>query len=100
VNNFKNDQKKFTTRPGLYRVWVPLHNDGKVPLISIWIDPTIAALKRQLSHEGIGPSGISDGAVAEEIEDSRRWGLYCSGSGCQSEDEFTRSYRLTGSCAA
>jgi hypothetical protein len=100
MNNFTNDYKKFAARPGLYRVWVPLHNDGKAPLISIWIDPTMRALERQLSHEGIGPSSVNDGEVAEEIEDSRRWGLYCSGSGCQNGDEFTRSRRLTGSCAA
>jgi hypothetical protein len=100
MNNFTNDRKKFTARPGLYRVWVPLHNDGKAPLISIWIDPTMTAFERQQSHEGIRPSGVRDGEVAEEIEDSRRWGLYCSGSGCQSGDEFSRRYRLTGSCAA
>ncbi len=100
MNNFTNDSKKFISRPGLYRVWVPLHDDGKAPLISIWIDPTMTAFERQQRHEGIGPSGVSDGAIAEEIEDLRRWGLYCSGSGCQSRNEFRRSSRPTGSCAA
>jgi hypothetical protein len=35
----------FTTRSNLCRVWVPLHNDGKAPLISIWIDPSLCAFE-------------------------------------------------------
>ena len=35
----------FATRPTLYRIWVPLHGDGGVPLVSIWIDPALAAFK-------------------------------------------------------
>jgi hypothetical protein len=31
----------FATRPSLYQVWVPLHDDGKAPLVSIWIDPAL-----------------------------------------------------------
>lgn len=60
-----------TRRPGLYRVWVPLHNDGKAPLICIWIDPAMPAFERQLSHEGVGglSGGAGDGAIAEQIED-------------------------------
>ncbi len=32
-------------RTGLYRVWVPLHDDGQAPLISIWIDPMMTAFE-------------------------------------------------------
>jgi hypothetical protein len=32
-----------SNRNGLYRVWVPLHNDGKVPLVCVWIDPKMTA---------------------------------------------------------
>jgi hypothetical protein len=35
----------FAIRPTLYRIWVPLRDDGAVPLVSIWIDPTLAAFK-------------------------------------------------------
>jgi hypothetical protein len=37
---------KLNERRGLYRVWVPLHDDGKAPLISIWIDPAMTAIER------------------------------------------------------
>jgi hypothetical protein len=30
---------------GLCRVWVPLHDDGKAPLISIWVDPAMGAFE-------------------------------------------------------
>jgi hypothetical protein len=35
----------FTTHPTLYQIWVPLHDDGGVPLVSIWIDPTLTAFQ-------------------------------------------------------
>jgi hypothetical protein len=64
--------RNFTTRLGLYRVWVPLHDDGTAPLISIWIDPTMTTFEQEQGHEEIGPSGVSDSAIAEKIEDSMR----------------------------
>jgi len=45
MTNFTSNFGNFTTRSGLYRVWVPLRDDGKSPLISIWIDPTLRAFK-------------------------------------------------------
>ena len=47
ANNVKNvaNLPKFNERRGLYRVWVPLHDDGKAPLISIWIDPNLRAFE-------------------------------------------------------
>jgi hypothetical protein len=35
----------FATRSSLYHVWVPLHDDGKAPLVSIWIDPALTAFR-------------------------------------------------------
>jgi hypothetical protein len=31
----------FATHPTLYRIWIPLHNNGRAPLVSIWIDPAL-----------------------------------------------------------
>jgi hypothetical protein len=45
MTNFKNNSENFTGRPGLYRVWVPLRDDGESPLISIWVDPTFRAFE-------------------------------------------------------
>jgi hypothetical protein len=44
ANNTTNFPK-FNERRGLYRVWVPLHDDAKAPLISIWIDPDLRAFE-------------------------------------------------------
>jgi hypothetical protein len=44
VNNTTN-VPKFNERRGLYRVWVPLHDDARAPLISIWIDPDLRAFE-------------------------------------------------------
>lgn len=44
VNNTTN-VPKFNERRRLHRVWVPLHDDGKAPLISIWIDPELRAFE-------------------------------------------------------
>jgi|HubBroStandDraft_2_1064218.scaffolds.fasta_scaffold195191_2 hypothetical protein len=35
----------FATRTTLYRIWAPLHDDGGVPLFSIWIDPALTAFQ-------------------------------------------------------
>jgi hypothetical protein len=67
TNNCQN-----ATRPSLYCVWVPLHDDGRAPLVSIWIDPAMTAFERQQRHEDTGLYGVGDGAIADEIEDKRR----------------------------
>jgi hypothetical protein len=36
------------TRPTLYRIWVPLHDGGEVPLVSIWIDPALTAFQSRV----------------------------------------------------
>jgi hypothetical protein len=68
INNTINFAK-LNERRGLYRVWIPLHDDGKAPLISIWIDPTTTAIERCHRDESGELAAISDGAVSEEIED-------------------------------
>ncbi len=45
MRNFANNFEELIIHSGLYRVWVPLHNDGKAPLISIWVDPSMGAFE-------------------------------------------------------
>jgi hypothetical protein len=35
----------FATRPTLYRIWVPLQDDGGVHLVSIWIYSALTAFQ-------------------------------------------------------
>jgi hypothetical protein len=72
MTNFTKNAANFTARQGLYRVWVPLHNDGKTPLICIWIDPTMGAFESRQNHKDAPLSGVSDDAHAGEIEGSWR----------------------------
>jgi hypothetical protein len=72
VTHFSNNFGNSTTRLGLYRVWVPLHDDGTAPLISIWIDPTMTTFEQEQGHEEIAAAGVSESATAEEIEHSMR----------------------------
>ncbi len=62
----RKNSANITPRSSLYRVWVPLHNDGKAPLISIWIDLTTTVVDPRQRHYGIGSRGASDGAIVEE----------------------------------
>jgi len=68
TNNFENR----AARPGLHRVWMPLHDNGRAPLISIWIDPTMTAFEPQPHQESLECSVIGDTAFSEEVEDSMR----------------------------
>jgi hypothetical protein len=67
MTNRINNSTKFNDRKGLYCVWVPAHNDGKAPLISIWIDPTMTPF--DASEKSSELAGISEGIISEEIED-------------------------------
>jgi hypothetical protein len=71
ISNINNtiDFAKLNERRGLYRVWVPLHDDGKAPLISIWIDPAMTAIELCHRDESGELAAISEDAVSEEIED-------------------------------
>jgi hypothetical protein len=74
MNNFNFEMHNFegfTNRTGLYRVWVPLHDDGRAPLISIWVDPKMTALTPRPREEPVTISGVGND-VAQETEDSRR----------------------------
>jgi hypothetical protein len=66
MNNFTNNSAKFNDRKGLHCVWVPAHNDGKAPLISIWIDPTMAPF--DASEKSSELAGIAEGVISEEKE--------------------------------
>ena len=70
--NFTNNFENRAARPGLHRVWMPLHDDGRAPLISIWIDPTMTAFEPQPHQESLECSVIGDTAFSEEVEDSMR----------------------------
>jgi hypothetical protein len=66
--NFSNNLESFITHRGLYRVWVPMHDDGKAPLVSIWIDPGMKAFEPQKGEEHIALSGVKgDDSIPEEL---------------------------------
>ena len=64
--------KAFMNRTGLYRVWVPLHEDGRAPVISIWIDPTMTPFQSQVHEEPVMLPGAAEEEISEEIDDSLR----------------------------
>jgi hypothetical protein len=73
--NRKNNSANLSVRPGLYRVWVPLHDDGKTPLISIWIDPAMKGFERDQHLQGLEDAGSCSAngeARADEIDESWR----------------------------
>ena len=70
--NFVKNSENFTARSGLYRVWVPLHDDGKVPLVAIWIDPTMSAFEPQPQQETIALPDAKEAVMADELEDPTR----------------------------
>lgn len=61
MTKFTNFLENTNSRRGLYRVWVPLHDDGKAPLICIWIDPSMTGFDSQLCPEDAGVSEDGDG---------------------------------------
>jgi hypothetical protein len=68
MTNFTNNSESCTARSGLYRVWVPLRDDGRVPLVSIWIDSTMAAFEVRPQQEDIGLPETKEGPTADECE--------------------------------
>jgi hypothetical protein len=71
MKNFTNYSSSCAPRPGLYRVWVSLHDDGCAPLICIWIDPRMTAFRPQHCEGSTPIPGTGEGMMAEEIEDSQ-----------------------------
>jgi hypothetical protein len=48
--DFIINRKNTAPRPGLYCVWIRAHEGENAPLISIWIDPTLAAFKSRVQE--------------------------------------------------
>jgi len=70
--NFVKNSENFTVRSGLYRVWVPLHDDGKLPLVAIWIDPTMSAFEPEPQQEAIALPDAKEAVMADESDDPKR----------------------------
>jgi hypothetical protein len=51
---------------------VPLHDDGKVPLVAIWIDPTLSAFEPQPQQEVIALPDAKEAVMADQLEDPTR----------------------------
>jgi hypothetical protein len=82
MRNFANNFEELILHRGPYRVWVPLHDDGKAPLISIWVDPAMSAFEprgekkaRDRAPEQAHLSGPKEpsGDEAEVQDDGTRW---------------------------
>lgn len=50
---------------------MPLHDDGKVPLVAIWIDPA-SAFEPQPQQEAIALPDAKEAVMADELEDPTR----------------------------
>jgi hypothetical protein len=60
MTTLNGNLKSLINHTGIYRVWVPLRNDGKPPLISIWMDPKMTAFKSEAQQEPVAISGGDD----------------------------------------
>lgn len=67
-----NDFRKSSAGSRLYCVWVPLHDDGRPPLISIWTDSKMSALETRPSQESTTSAEAGEDVMAEEMKDPRR----------------------------
>jgi hypothetical protein len=75
MSDFTINWRDFTTRSSLYRVWVPLRDDGKSPLISIWIDSCLRAFdpcgEGETLEHGMGTNSVRvHGADAATVANS------------------------------
>jgi hypothetical protein len=69
MTNLKGNFAGFINHTGLYRVWVPLRDDGKGPLISIWIDPATTAFELDARENPATVSSIGEKEIAEQIDE-------------------------------
>lgn len=69
MTNLNSNFAVFTNRTGLYRVWVPLRDDGKGPLISIWIDPAVRALEPDARENSATVSNIGEEEIADQNDE-------------------------------
>ncbi len=84
MRNFANNFEELIIHRGLYRVWASLHDDGKAPLISIWVDPAMGALEprgekktcdRAPEHALLSGLNRQSEEEAEGQEDRTRWAV-------------------------
>ena len=69
MTNLKGNFTGFINRTGLYRVWVPLRDDGKGPLISIWIDPAVTAFESDARENPATVSSIGEKGIADQNDE-------------------------------
>jgi hypothetical protein len=69
MTNLKGNFAGFINRTGLYRVWVPLRDDGKGPLISIWIDPAVTAFEPDARENPGTASSIHQKEIADQNDE-------------------------------
>lgn len=84
MTNLKGNFAGFINRTGLYRVWVPVRDDGKGPLVSIWIDPAVTAFEPDAREN---PASISSIGEKEIAEPSDEYPLCAYGSAGRNFDE-------------
>jgi hypothetical protein len=90
MTNRKDNCAGLINRSGLYRVWVPLHEDGKGPLISIWIDPAVTAFEPDARENPATLSSIGEKEIAEPGDESP---LCACGSALRNFDESQASLK-------
>ena len=50
MKNFTNNHKNLDERQSLYCVWIAASEQPGAPLVSVWIDPAMRALERELQE--------------------------------------------------
>jgi len=63
-----NNSENYAMRPRLYRVWVPLRDDGRAPLVSIWID---LIMTPSSDSKATRKSGSPQSAIAQSLRKLR-----------------------------
>jgi hypothetical protein len=69
MTNLKGNFASFINRTGLYRVWVPLRDDGKGPLVSIWIDPALTAFEPDAGENPATGSSVGEKENADQTDE-------------------------------
>lgn len=82
--NLKGNFAGFINRTGLYRVWVPLRDDGKGPLIAIWIDPAVTAFEPEAREN---PATVSSIGEKESTDQNDEYLLCAYGAAPRNFDE-------------
>jgi hypothetical protein len=65
MKNFYDFYEAANTHRGLYRIWVPLHDDAKAPLVCIRIDPSMTGFESEPCPE--------DSDVSTEGDSCANW---------------------------